>query len=114
MARRIDIILEEILEAINGIDVAIAVRGLSALDQDWLLQRGVERGIEIISEAVRHLPDDVLAKRPDMPWAEIKAIGNRIRHEYHRVSSKIIASVVVDDLPALKVAIEKLQDDIQF
>ena len=73
-----------------------------------MLQRGVERGIEIISEAVRHLPDELLATRPDMPWREIKAIGNRIRHEYHRVSPKVIKSVVVDELPVLREAIEAL------
>jgi len=57
---------------------------------------------------VRHLPDDVLAQRPDMPWREIKAIGNRIRHEYHRISPQIVRSVVTDDLPALRLAISAL------
>jgi uncharacterized protein with HEPN domain len=65
----------------------------------------VERGIEIISEAVRHLPDELLATRSDMPWAEIRGIGNRIPHEYHRVSPRIIHAVVTDDLPALREAI---------
>ena len=109
MVRRTDIILDEIMAAIDGVDSAVTELGLLALDSDWLLQRGVERGIEIISEAVRHLPEELLATRPDMPWREIKAIGNRIRHEYHRVSPKVIRSVVVDELPVLRVAIEALR-----
>jgi hypothetical protein len=56
-----------------------------------------------------HLPDELLAQRPDMPWAEIRGIGNRIRHVYHRVSPKVIKSVVTDDLPALKNAIEAVR-----
>jgi uncharacterized protein with HEPN domain len=113
MARRTDVVLEEILDAIAGIESAIADKGLKALDSDWLLQRGVERGIEIISEAVRHIPDELLAKRPDMPWPEIKAIGNRIRHEYHRISPSIVRSVVVDDIPVLKTAISGLLDALR-
>jgi uncharacterized protein with HEPN domain len=106
MARRADIVLEEILAAIDGIENAVGERGVAALENDWLLQRGVERGIEIISEAVRHLPDGLLARQPDMPWREIKAIGNRIRHEYHRVSPRALRSVVIDDLPVLRATIE--------
>jgi uncharacterized protein with HEPN domain len=76
------------------------------------LRRGVERGIEIVSEAVRHLPDEMLATRPDMPWAEVRGIGNRIRHEYRRVSPRIIRAVVTDDLSALKSAIEAIRKDL--
>jgi uncharacterized protein with HEPN domain len=108
MVRRTDVVLDEILAAIDGIETAVRDRTFDALDSDWLLQRGVERGIEIISEAVRHLPEGLLAKQPDMPWREIKAIGNRIRHEYHRVSPRVLRSVVIDDLPVLRAAIEAL------
>jgi uncharacterized protein with HEPN domain len=102
MVRRVELILEEILAAIDGIEQSVAERGIDALECDWLLQRGVERGIEIISEAVRHVPDDMLAELSDMPWREIRSIGNRIRHEYHRVSPAIIRSVLVDNLPVLR------------
>lgn len=108
MARRVDVVLEEILDTISGIDTAVAAKSFEAFRQDWLLQRGVERALEIVSEAVRHVPDNILATRPDIPWADIKAIGNVIRHEYHRVDPAIIWSVVQDDLPALKAAIEAL------
>lgn len=61
MARQVGIVLEEILAAIDGIETAIAERGLDNLDRDWLLMRGVERGLEIVSEAVRHQPESLLA-----------------------------------------------------
>jgi uncharacterized protein with HEPN domain len=109
MPRDVSVILDEIVGAIYGTERAIKRQGLEALDEDWLLQRGVERGMKIISEAVRHVPGELLASRPDMPWAEIRGIGNRIRHEYHRVSPRIIKAVVTDDLPALKVAILSLE-----
>jgi len=108
MGRRVDIVLEEILETISGVEAAVGTKSFEAFQRDWLLQRGVERALEIVSEAVRHVPDEMLATRPEIPWADIKAIGNIIRHEYHRVDPAIVWSVVVDDLPGLKAAITAL------
>ena len=113
MARRVDVVLEEILEAISGIEGAVGPRSFGAFSQNWLLQRGIERGLEIISEAVRHVPEELLAKRPEIPWADIKGIGNVIRHEYHRVDPAIVWSVVTDDLPSLKAAVLTLNSALK-
>jgi hypothetical protein len=37
------------------------------------MQRAVERGLEIMSEASRHIPDDLKALAPDIPWRQIAA-----------------------------------------
>jgi uncharacterized protein with HEPN domain len=66
------------------------------------------RLLEIISEAVRHLPDALLETRPEIAWSDVRAIGNRIRHEYWRVDPTLIWSIAVNDLPALRVAAEDL------
>jgi uncharacterized protein with HEPN domain len=112
MARRVDVVLDEILLAISGIEDAVAGYSVESFAENWLLQRGVERGLEIISEAVRHLPDDLLAQESSITWQDIRSIGNLIRHEYHRVEPAIVWSVVVDDLPPLRDAIERLRDTI--
>jgi len=114
MARRIDVVLDEILSVISGIEHAVAECTPESFAENWLLQRGVERGLEIISEAVRHLPDDLVAQEPSIAWQDIRSIGNRIRHEYHRVEPSIIWSVVVDDLPPLRRAVDRLRATISF
>jgi uncharacterized protein with HEPN domain len=108
MARRVDIILTEVLETIAGIEDALNDQTRVTFTRSWFLQRGTERGLEIISEAVRHIPDDLLAKQPQIAWSDIRSIGNLIRHEYHRVDPNVIWTVVSDDLPALKSAVQKL------
>ncbi len=105
MARRVDIVLEEILEAITLIESAVSGRDIKAIAADKFLQFGVERGLEIISEAVRHLPEDLLATRPEINWSDIRAFGNFVRHEYWRVDAKIVWRVVGNDLPALRTTI---------
>lgn len=87
MARRkIGPILTEILAALDGIEKATAGKTLLDFQADWLLKHGVERGIEIISEASRHLPDEILVTAPEIPWKQIRGIGNVLRHEYHKVA----------------------------
>ena len=54
-----------------------------------------------ISEAVRHLPADMLARHPDLPWADMRGIGNRIRHQYWIVDAKIVWEVVQRHLASL-------------
>lgn len=108
MGRRFDIVLEEILQAITLIESATEPHDRLSLASDLFVQRGIERLLEIISEAARHLPDEMLAHRPEILWADIRAIGNLIRHEYWRVDPDIVWAVVTDDLPPLRAAVEDL------
>jgi len=108
MVRRLDVVLEDILDAIALIEEAAAGHDRASFSKALFVQRGVERSLEIISEAVRHLPDELLALRQDIAWADIRAIGNLIRHEYWRVDPDIVWAVIADDLPPLRTAIEDL------
>lgn len=108
MARRIDVVLEDILDAIALIEEAVAGHDRASFGEVLFVQRGVERSLEIISEAVRHLPDNLLALRPDIAWVDIRAIGNLIRHEYWRVDPDIVWAVTAEDLPPLCAAIKDL------
>lgn len=101
--------LDDMLTALDGIAEATAGQSFEAFCGDWLLKHGVERGIEIISEAGRAVPDDIKALRPEIPWHQVRAIGNILRHEYHGLSERILWNVVVDELPRLRLAVEALR-----
>jgi len=106
MVRDKAIVLREILDAIEiARESVTTVRDLAAFEQSRVNRAATERAIEIISEAVCHLPDDVLARHSSVPWVQIKAIGNKVRHEYHRVEPKIIWDAVAHDLGPLEAVI---------
>ena len=105
MTRSIGPVLADILEAIDGIEVATRRKSRGQFEADWVLRHAVQRAIEIISEACRHLPDEVLAPHPEIPWGKVRAAGNVLRHEYFRVADDVIWSVVVDELPPLRRAV---------
>lgn len=86
---------------------------LDDLGADWLLRHGVQRGIEIISEAARRIPPELQARHPNIPWTQIMGIGNVLRHEYHRVSDMLIWNVVQEHLPPLKTAIAAIEAELK-
>jgi len=103
--RKVTLVLDEMLAAIDGIQAAILGKTFQQFQQDWLLRHGVQRGLEIISEASRHIPDPLLAEAPDIPWNQVRAIGNLLRHEYHRIADAIVWNAVVDELDPLRKAV---------
>ena len=58
----------------------------------------------IISEATAKLGDIAADLRPDIPWREIRGLGNRLRHEYDIVDLARIWLLIERDLPPLKAA----------
>ncbi len=63
---------------------------LEAFETDWQRQWLVERGIEVISEASRHLTDDMKARHPEIPWQKVAGIGNVLRHKHENIAAPII------------------------
>ena len=93
--------LTDIAEAIAHIQTEMAGVALDVFEADWRRRWLVERGIEIISEASRQLPDALKARHPEIPWRKVADIGNVLRHEYQRVAPDVLWRVVQDDLAPL-------------
>jgi uncharacterized protein with HEPN domain len=81
---------------------------LQAFRNDPIVRRAAAYAIQTISEAVRHVPDHWLADFPTEPWAQIKSIGNRIRHEYFRIDDAILWEIITTDTHALKTVMETM------
>ncbi len=75
---------------------------LDDFEADWRCQWLVERGVEIISEASRHLPVEMKARYADIPWQKIAGIGNVLRHDYENIAAPLMWKLAHDDLPLLE------------
>ncbi|PTM98517.1 HepT-like ribonuclease domain-containing protein [Mycoplana dimorpha] len=102
MRREVGPVLDEMLLTIGVIEAALVDRTREDFGNDAILRLAVQRAIEIISEASRHIPDELLQRAPHIPWRSIRGMGNILRHEYHRIADDIIWHVAIDDLPRLK------------
>ena len=114
MARPLDLVVEELLDYIEQASTYARGMTFQQYSSDQKTQRAVERCIEVISEASRHVPDEVKGKRPDIPWSDVAAIGNVFRHEYHTIAaSHCLGHGATCDLPALEVALRAIEAELQ-
>lgn len=94
--------LTDIVEAIERIRSVLSDAPLEAFEADWQKQWLVERGVLIVSEASRHLTDELKARHPEIPWTKVAGIGNVLRHSYENVAAPIMWKLVQVDLPILQ------------
>ena len=88
-------------DEIESLSKELAGLNFETYRESYTLRRTTERAIQIISEAARALPDELRARHPGASWADIIAIGNPLRHEYHRIDDKVLWQTATDDLPKL-------------
>ncbi len=78
---------------------------LEAFRSDPKTVAAVERKLQIISEAAIRLGIEAEDRLPAFAWADIRGIGNWLRHQYERIELPVIWKTVRDDLPPLKAAV---------
>ena len=112
-------------DATRLLDMLIAARRVeqftsgmarAAFAQSELHQSAVIRELQVIGEAARLVSEDAKAATPQIPWAEIAGMRNRMVHEYFRVSIDVVWNVVEGEIVPLIVALEDLvplEDDDQ-
>lgn len=69
-------------------------------------QLGVRLGHDVAA-----LPEGWRAKYPDIPWSAIRALRNRLAHDYHEIDFEILWDVFSRDVPALQTA---LSEDLEL
>ena len=75
-----------------------------------MLKRAIERNLEIIGEAINR----ILTRQPDIEISNARKIvnlRNLVIHSYDSISDEIIWSIVINNLPALKIEVLKLLND---
>jgi uncharacterized protein with HEPN domain len=89
------------IEAIERVRGVMWHLPLDTFEADWQRQWLVERGVEIISEASRHLTAALKARHPDIPWQKVAGIGNVLHHDYGSIAAPVMWALVRDSLPQL-------------
>ena len=61
----------------------------------------IERNLEIIGEAAKHLPDSITLRYPQVEWNEIRGFRNILAHEYFGIDAAIIRTILATRLSQL-------------
>lgn len=88
--------------------------GISNQDflENGLVQDGVIRQLEIIGEAVKHLPDNLRSRYPLVPWQDIAGARDKLIHDYFGVDIDQVWIMAHEDIPSLKNEITRILDEI--
>ena len=104
--------LGHMLRALAAIERLASGRSLEDYRAEPDLAAAAERYLERLSEASRHVPQELKERHPEIDWRGVADIGNALRHAYDQVSDHRIWQVVTDELPALKAAVEDMIAEI--
>jgi uncharacterized protein with HEPN domain len=108
--RREDERLRDILDAIVSIE-RYTNQGKTAFDEQELIQVWMVHQLQIIGEAANALSMETLNNYPEIPWKQIIGFRNLVVHEYFRVSLNLVWSIVQNNIPPLKLTIERIVED---
>lgn len=100
--RPIDLLLNDIREAIDRIEEYACGMSLDELQKDQRTIDAVVRNLEIIGEAANRLPSDFTQDHSNIEWQKVIGLRNRIVHAYFGIDLQIVWQIIRNDLPPLR------------
>jgi uncharacterized protein with HEPN domain len=84
--------------------------GLSSADfcNDDKTIDAVIRNLEVIVEAVRRLPEEIIIKFPKVEWHKIISLRNILIHEYSGIDLETIWDIIENNLSLLERQVEEI------
>jgi len=83
-------------------------RSRADLDTDRLLNLALVRLLEIVGEAAARMPKETCSRYPQVPWAEVIGLRNRLIHGYDAVDFDVLWQIIAHDLPQLTATLTTL------
>lgn len=102
MTRSAEQRVQDILESIDR--CRRYATSLDSADRDLvdMAEDAVERNLQIIGEAVSHLPVEITDAHPEIAWPQVRGFRNILVHQYFGVDVETVRDVIETHLPALE------------
>ncbi len=101
------VLLEHILESVRHLKEFTAKEGAKELyETDWLVQAGILRTLQTMSESTQRLPASFKQKNPHIPWQDISDFRNILVHGYlGDIDVNTVWKIIQEDLTPLEEAV---------
>lgn len=100
--------LWDMLQAAREAESMLRNRDLGMLLDDPILQRALERVLELVAESARRVSIRTREAVSAIHWREIIGQRSLIAHEYGQIDHEILYRTVREDVPGLIEALEEL------
>ena len=108
MSKDPKILLRHILESIETLEEYLVGIDEAEYLSNMEKQDAAERRLQVIGEAIVQLPWEFKDGYPDIPWAKVAGLRNRLVHEYFDIDHKLVWNILEKYLPEFKRQIENL------
>jgi len=100
--------VEDIIEAMDDAQNFVKHAEFDVFAKDKMAIYAVNRALEIIGEATKHIPPKVKSCYPEIPWKDMAGMRDKVIHEYFAVDLKRVWKTVKTDIPTLKPMFEEI------
>lgn len=111
MPRRDNALLLDMLIACRKIMRFTTGLSWEDFEQNELVQSAVIREFQVLGEASRMVTEATQAQHPQVPWAVVRGMRNRLVHEYFDIRLDVIWETIEKDLPVLVSQLEPIVPD---
>ncbi|MCD5401739.1 DUF86 domain-containing protein [candidate division NPL-UPA2 bacterium] len=103
--------LKDILEAMQAIEEFVEKMDFKEFENSDLVSSAVIRKFEIMGEAVKNIPRDLVQDNPEIPWRRMAGMRDRLIHFYFGVKYDLIWQTIKKEIPYLKPLIQKILEE---
>ncbi len=100
---------DDIIESCAKVRRFVAGMTYEAFVADERTLDAVIWNIEVIGEAAKKLPDEVIAQAPEVEWRKIRGMRNVLAHAYFGLDTMVVWSTATTKLDELEAAVRKLR-----
>jgi uncharacterized protein with HEPN domain len=100
--------LGQMLDTVRRIRGMIRGQVRAAFDGDEVRQLALLHLIQVLGEAASRVSAEFRDAHPELPWAQMAGMRNRIVHGYDHVDPDIVWRVATEDLEPVLAALERI------
>jgi uncharacterized protein with HEPN domain len=111
MSRNFKLYLDDILNSINKIERYTKGMNREQLIADELTFDAVIYNLQIIGEAVKHIPLEIRDRYPQLEWRKIASLRDIVAHAYFAIDDRIVWDIIQNKLVDLHNNIKQIISD---
>ena len=91
--------VKDIFESMQKARAFVEAMDYGAFVNDDKTNFATVKALEIIGEATKQLPEDILARFPEVPWSDMAKMRDKVIHAYFGIDLRIVWDTVTTDIP---------------